>query len=119
MSKVAPEGVIYLRTDLTGKILPYGGQAKSEIRYLERQIEHARKFPNSDFDFKFISRAEPGVKLDIAEQNFVQKLTGGIDVRDSSLVSNLKNPVGAARRVELGLPEPIRKQQYGYYYKNR
>ena len=104
-----PEGVVYLRTDITGRIAPYGGQAESEVRFFARQNEHARKYPNSDFDFSIVDRANPGASLDIAEHNFIQKLSGGLDVRDTSLVSNLKNPVGAARRAEFGLPEPKRK----------
>ena len=40
------------------------------------------------------------------EHNFIQELTGGVAARKSPLVSNLKDPVGAARRAELGLPEP-------------
>jgi hypothetical protein len=103
-----PEGVVYLRTDRTGGILPYGGQAKSEARFFERQTEHARAHPDADFEFTIVRRAEPGVQLDIAEHNFIQQLTGGVAARKSPLVSNLKDPVGAARRAELGLPEPRR-----------
>lgn len=75
-------------------------------RYLARQIEHARAFPNSKFEFEIIDRANPGSALDIAEHNFIQELTGGVAARRSSAVSNLRDPVGAARRPIFGLPEP-------------
>ncbi len=101
-----PEGIVYRRTDLSGEIAPYGGQAKSEARFIERQAEHARANPDADFEFEIVGRAEPGVQLDVLEHNFIQELTGGVAARKSPLVSNLKDPVGAARRVELGLPEP-------------
>jgi hypothetical protein len=42
---VVPEGIVYLRTDITGKIVPYGGQAMSDARYLARQAEHAPATP--------------------------------------------------------------------------
>jgi hypothetical protein len=107
-AKVAPEGVIYLRTDLSGEIAPYIGQAKSESRLLQRQAERARANPNADFDFSIVGRAKPGVALDIAEHNSIQQLTCGVAARQSPLVSNLKDPVGAARRAQFGLPEPKR-----------
>ena len=87
---------------------PYGGQAKSEARFIQRQSEHARAYPDADFDFTIVKRANPGVQLDIAEHNFIQELTGGVAARKSPLVSNLKDPIGPARRSELGLPEPQR-----------
>ncbi len=42
-----PEGIVCLRTDITGKIAPYGGQAMNDARFLTRQAEHARAFPDS------------------------------------------------------------------------
>lgn len=104
--EVVPEGIVYLRTDITGKIAPYGGQAKNDARYLARQAEHARDFPNAKFEFEIIDRADPGRALDIAEHNFIQELTGGVAARRSSAVSNRRDPVGAARRPGFGLPEP-------------
>lgn len=105
-TEVVPEGIVYLRTDITGKIAPYGGQAKNDARYLARQAEHARDFPNAKFEFEIIDRADPGRALDIAEHNFIQELTGGVAARRSSAVSNMRDPVGAARRPGFGLPEP-------------
>jgi hypothetical protein len=101
-----PAGVVYLRTDGSGNLAPYGGQASSEARFLERQREHSRDFPDSDFDFVIVSRAEPGVQLDIAEHNFIQRLTGGVAARYSPLVSNRVDPMGFERRVQYGLPHP-------------
>jgi hypothetical protein len=102
----APEGVVYLRTDRSGNLAPYGGQANSEARYLQRQAEHARNHPDADFEFAIVRRAQPGVELDIAEHNFIQELTGGVAARKSPLVSNKVDPMGAARRALYGLPEP-------------
>ncbi|CAN7654582.1 SpvB/TcaC N-terminal domain-containing protein [Pararhizobium sp. LjRoot235] len=103
---VVPRGMVYLRTDISGKLAPYGGQAINDARYLARQAEHARKFPNSKFDFEIIDRANPGKALDVAEHNFIQELTGGVAARRSSAVANLRDPVGAARRPMFGLLEP-------------
>jgi hypothetical protein len=104
--RAVPNGIVYLRTDITGKLSPYGGQAINDARFLARQAEHARAFPNSEFKFSIIDRANPGRSLDIAEHNYIQELTGGVAARRSSAVSNLRDPVGAARRPTFGLPEP-------------
>ena len=106
----APEGVVYRRTDATGEIAPYGGQAKSETRYFQRQGEHGRAHPDADFEFEIVGRAEPGQALDVLEHNTIQEMTGGVAAKKSSLVSNKKDPVGGARRKRLGLPEPRRNQ---------
>jgi len=52
-----PEGVVYRRTDVSGNIAVYGGQAKSEKRFLERQAEHARANPDADFEFEIVSNS--------------------------------------------------------------
>ena len=101
-----PEGIVYLRTDVTGGVAPYGGQSINEARYVARQAEHARAIPNSEFQFTIVDRANPGTELDIAEHNFIQELTAGVAARRSPAVSNLRDPVGAGRRLTLGLPEP-------------
>lgn len=102
----APDGVVYKRTDINGGVEPYGGQAESLERFAQRQKEHARAHPDADFDFEIVDRAVPGEPLDIAEHNFIQELTGGVRAKYSPDVSNLKDPVGKARRPGLGLPEP-------------
>src|SRR5262249_27100130 len=101
-----PEGVVYLRTDLTGNLEPYGGQAESYARYLARQQEHARAFPDARFSFSIVDRANPGAELDRAEHLFVQQLTNGVRARQSPLVSNKNDPVGPQGRSSMGLPEP-------------
>lgn len=101
-----PEGIVYSRIDLSGRVLPYGGQAQSEGRFLQRQIEHARNYPNADFEFTIVARANPGIDLDIAEHLFIQQLTGGVRASRSPLVSNFRDPVGPARRPWVGLIEP-------------
>jgi len=103
---VVPEGVIYLRTDLSGNLAPYIGQAKSLERFVARQTEHARANPFSDFEFSIVARAEPGVALDIAEHTTLQGLTGGVRASRSSAVSNRVDPIGAQRRIRLGIPHP-------------
>lgn len=100
------EGIIYKRTDpKTGEI--YIGQAKSEKRFAERQKEHDRKL-GQEHEYEVIDRADPGIDLDVAEHNRIQEATGGVRAKDSPKVANKKDPVGAKRRKELGLPEPRR-----------
>jgi YD repeat-containing protein len=103
---VVPQGVIYLRTDLSGSLSPYIGQARSLDRFVARQAEHARNNPFSDFEFSIVGRAEPGVSLDIAEHTALQGLTGGVRASRSSAVSNRIDPIGTQRRVRLGIPHP-------------
>src|SRR5207249_3544063 len=91
--KVASEGIVYLRTDVTGKLAPYVGQVINNKRYIARQIEHAKAFPKSEFRFDIVDRADPGVQLDIAEHNFIQGVTGGVRARRSRSVSNDKDPI--------------------------
>jgi RHS repeat-associated protein len=91
-------GIIYLRTDLTGKVKPYVGQAKNEARYLARQKEHARANPDADFDFKIIDRGSANGKfptsLDIKEQKALDKLGGPTNKGNpSGGASNKKNVV--------------------------
>lgn len=85
------DGIIYLRTDLTGKLKPYVGQAKNEARYLARQAEHARAHPDSYFRFKVIdngsARGSFPTSLDVKEQKALNKLGGP---------TNKSNPNGGA-----------------------
>jgi len=104
--KAVPEGIVYQRTDLAGLLAPYGGQSIHEARFIARQAEHARAFPSSRFQFSIVDRASPGPQLDIAEHRFIQELTGGVRASRSPLVSNMRDPVGASRRRQFGLPEP-------------
>jgi RHS repeat-associated protein len=72
LAKATPDGVVYRRSDLTGELDVYIGQAKNEGRFNARQKEHARANPDSDFGFEIIDRADPSgsfpTKLDKAEQ---------------------------------------------------
>ena len=85
------EGVIYLRTDKTGVLKPYVGQAKNEARYISRQAEHARANPNADFDFKIINKGSANgnfpTSLDVKEQQALEKIGGP---------TNKSNPNGGA-----------------------
>jgi RHS repeat-associated protein len=100
------DGLIYLRTDTTGKLAPYVGQT-TEANELARQAAHARAYPNSRFEFETLESGIPkGSQLDIAEHNAIQARTGGVAARRSSAVSNQRDPVGPRRRPTFGLPEP-------------
>jgi RHS repeat-associated protein len=74
------EGVIYLRKDGSDNLKPYVGKAKSEQRFLERQKEHSRANPNSDFEFDILDRGSDKGKfptdLDKKEQKHLDKLGG-------------------------------------------
>ncbi|HET7179034.1 MAG TPA: hypothetical protein VFI14_04880, partial [Chryseosolibacter sp.] len=56
LDKAINKGVVYLRTDATGGLKPYVGQAKNAERYAARQAEHARANPKADFSFKKIDK---------------------------------------------------------------
>ncbi|KQM61735.1 MULTISPECIES: LysM peptidoglycan-binding domain-containing protein [unclassified Sphingomonas] len=100
------DGLVYLRTDSTGKLAPYVGQT-TEANELARQAAHARTNPNSRFEFETLESGIPkGAQLDIAEHNAIQARTGGVAARRSSAVSNQRDPVGPRRRPAFGLPEP-------------
>jgi len=79
-----PPGVIYLRTDLlSGE--EYVGQAKSWSRYLKRQLEHARDYPNKSFSFEVLGRANPGQDLDVLEESWMRAGGGKKSVPGSGL----------------------------------
>jgi RHS repeat-associated protein len=62
------DGVVYLRTDTSGNLGDYYGQAQSDARYTVRQDEHTDANPNSDFEFEQVGSASPGDNLDFMEQ---------------------------------------------------
>jgi hypothetical protein len=65
------EGIIYLRTDSSGNLGDYYGQAQSDARYDVRQGEHADANPNSQFDFQQVSGGSPGDNLSFMEQFYI------------------------------------------------
>lgn len=92
------EGVVYLRSDDSGNLKPYVGQAKSEARYIKRQQEHARANPDSDFEFQIIDRASPKGKfptnLDKAEQKALDAFGGPTNKSNpNGGTSNKKNVI--------------------------
>ena len=90
-----PAGVVYLRTDLiTGE--EYVGQAKSWQRYLKRQTEHARKFPNKVFTFEVLGRANPGLDLDVLEESWI-RAGGGKNSVPGSVLQNDRVQMNDAR----------------------
>ncbi|MCG8487366.1 MAG: hypothetical protein MI756_07850 [Chromatiales bacterium] len=101
-------GIVYKRTNpKTGEI--YYGQAKSSDRFNARQGEHDRAL-GEKHNYEIVGRAKPGIDLDIAEHNAIQRATGGVRAKDSPLVANKKDPVGRARRKKHNLPEPRRNK---------
>ena len=83
------KGIIYKRKDITGNKKDYVGQAKSEERFLERQKEHARNNPDSDFEFDIIDRGKPGRDLDLKEQKHID--AGGGPTNKSNPNGGLSN----------------------------
>lgn len=92
------EGIIYLRTDVTGGLKPYVGQAKSEVRFLARQREHARKYPNADFEFEILNRGSAKgsfpTQLDLMEQKALDRFGGPTNKSNlNGGTSNSKNVI--------------------------
>jgi hypothetical protein len=85
VSKAFNKGIVYLRTDKTGGLKPYVGQAKSAERFAARQKEHARANPKADFKFKEIDKGKPGKDLNLKEQK-------ALDARGGP--TNKSNPNG-------------------------
>jgi len=73
---VVPDGVVYLRTDLSGGVKPYVGQSMSWDHYLLRQVDHSNRFPNSEFIFKELGRADAGIPLHVLEESWIRQLGG-------------------------------------------
>lgn len=70
------EGIIYYRTDLTGRLKPYVGQTQNPETYLRRQAAHRRNNPNSRFDFDELEESLPADQLDRYEEYYI-RLNGG------------------------------------------
>ncbi|MGD9428852.1 RHS repeat-associated core domain-containing protein [Arthrobacter russicus] len=96
-------GVVYYRTDATGNLKPYVGQSKTNSRYVNRQKEHGRNTPSSNFDFDVVGRAPQGVELDKLEEDFIRRCGGP---------TNKSNPNGGLsnKRYEMN---DIRYQENG------
>jgi RHS repeat-associated protein len=94
LDKVINKGVIYLRTDKAGGLKPYVGQAKSLERYAERQAEHARANPKSDFEFEIIDKGKQGRNLDLKEQKAIDARGGPTNKSNpNGGLSNKKNVI--------------------------
>jgi len=79
------------------------GQAKSEARFLARQGEHARRYPNADFKFEILDRGSPNGKfptmLDIKEQKALDRFGGPTNKSNPyGGTSNAKNVIGKKRK---------------------
>ncbi len=97
------DGIVYERLDSSENPLkPYRGQAKSDLRYSARQAEHSRDYPDSDFSFTIIDRAEPGLALDLAEQRAIDAGGGPTNVGNpEGQLSNRRNQVSEKRFKDL------------------
>lgn len=105
-AKPRPTSPIYVREDLSGALAPYGGQSVSMQRYGARQQEHRRAYPDANFHFGIADWAEPGIRQDIAEHQFIQWMTRNRKASRSSAVSNQRDPMGPRRRPLYGMPDP-------------
>ncbi|MCC3293619.1 DUF6531 domain-containing protein [Arthrobacter sp. zg-Y411] len=98
-----PDGVVYKRVDTLGGIDDYVGQAESEQRFLKRQREHYRKYPDAVFIFPVLDRAEPGVELDRLEEYWIRKLGGPTNKGNpDGLLSNKRHQMRDSRYQEAG-----------------
>jgi len=92
--KTQSEGVIYKRSDKTGKQKDYVGQAKSEERYKARQREHQRANPDAKYKFEQIDRGKPGKDLNQKEQKHLDKMGGPTNKSNpNGGTSNKKNVI--------------------------
>jgi len=91
----AEEGIIYLRTDKSGSIdKAYVGQTKNSQRFVERQKEHARANPNSNFEFRIIDRGTSGKDLNSKEQQWLNQFGGPTNKSNpNGGTSNKKNVI--------------------------
>ncbi|MGN6398285.1 MAG: hypothetical protein ACTHMI_22120 [Mucilaginibacter sp.] len=63
--------MVYERTNSkTGE--KYVGQAKSDERFLKRQIEHDKKL-GVKHEYKILGRAKPGEKLNVLEETHIRE----------------------------------------------
>ncbi len=84
----AGQGVVYQRTDVSGNLGDYYGQAQNDVRYAARQGEHADANPNSQFSFQQVSGAAPGNNLDFMEQFQITANGGARTQNPLTLLSN-------------------------------
>lgn len=101
-AETAPDGIVYLRTDLEGG-KPYVGQAKSESRYFARQAEHARANPEADFEFEVLGRADPGPQLDRLEEYYIRQRGGPTSLSNpNGGLANLRHQMSESRYLDAG-----------------
>jgi hypothetical protein len=104
-----PSGVVYRRTDANGG-KPYFGQAKSLVRYVARQSEHARANPLADFDFEIVGRAEPGIDPDRLEEYYIREGGGPTNLRNpEGSLANMRHQMSDSRYLRAG-EDPIGQQ---------
>nr|WP_237686509.1 DUF6531 domain-containing protein [Arthrobacter jiangjiafuii] len=98
-----PEGVVYLRTDLSGGMEPYVGQSKSLERFELRQTEHDRAFPEARFRFEELGFADPGVKLDRLDEFYIRQHGGPTNKGNpDGLLSNKRHQMNDMRYTDAG-----------------
>lgn len=84
-----PEGIVYLRRDLTGGEKDYVGQAISEERFAKRQAEHQRAHPDAAYVFDELDRGAPGPELDKIEEDWIR--AGGGPTNKTNPEGGLEN----------------------------
>ncbi|MFD2792770.1 polymorphic toxin-type HINT domain-containing protein [Promicromonospora vindobonensis] len=100
-----PTGYVYLRTDqATGQ--EYVGQSRDSATFERRQRDHAKKFPNAQFEFDVLGRAVPGADLDRLEEDWIR--AGGGSVRDpDSILANKRHQMNPDRYLAAGGTCPL------------
>jgi RHS repeat-associated protein len=91
------EGIIYLRTDVSGGLKPYVGQSKSLGRFLARQSEHAIDHPDAGFRFQVLEENVPQAALDRYEQFYINAYGGPTTKTFVGGLSNARNQMSWLR----------------------
>lgn len=98
----ADQGIIYLRTDESGGLKPYIGQAKNLQRYEARQAEHAAANPDAQFNFEILEQGLPQSELDRYEQFYINAYGGPTTKLFTGELSNARNQMSWLRYMLAG-----------------
>ncbi len=96
------DGIVYLRTDLSGSLKPYVGQAKNFDRFLARQAEHAASHPQSVFDFEILDQGIAKADLERFEQFYISGYGGPTTKTSVGGLSNARNQMSWTRYIAAG-----------------
>ena len=84
---------IYKFTDTTGKT--YCGQSCNVPRRLKEHVASGKLDPNQAVETTEVLGGK--TVREVAEHKQLMEVTGGVDAKDSDLVSNMRNPIGKKR----------------------